>query len=508
MVPAVAEAFEQAIVDWVEDHRGDTITLLRRLVRTPSYSGREGTAADPSTVAGQVFEAASAHGRRVEAQIVDASSENIIEVIPGRGPRAFVLEAHMDAVPEGDRRLWHEADPFSGAEGTVEYLGQGTVAIEVGGARYPARIRDRMARIWDLREHRRLPLVYGRGSFDNKGPLVSTVMAMGALAAAARTTGAALGGWAIGAYTVDEEVSARGVKAFACAPDSWLARHGFLAGPTDADGFLRDVAGIAMDGSYGWTPIVGHRGSAQFELRATGRSAHASTPDLGANAVELMARLLLHLQSSQDDLRDRLLPSLEAALVGPPTFAVGTTIAGGGVQSVTMTSQGPVVERSGVNAIPNWCRATIDVRFPPARELDLDGTVGLIKEVLEDALRSVSLEEGCSWELVEIERNPPVALARDLDHAAALPLVKSARRRATQILGFEPPLETAPGGTDATQMINEARIRSLVEFGPAGALSHDTHEFVEVDSVVDGAKILALTVLDNLGLAASEPPGA
>lgn len=505
--PLVTTAFEQAIVDWVDEHRLDALALLKRLVRTPSYSGREGVAADASTVAGQVFAAAADHGGRVEAQAVDTGSENVIELIPGSGPRTFVLEAHMDTVPEGDRRLWHGADPFSAAEGFVEYLGQGAIAIDVGGARYRARIRDRMARIWERRERRRLPLVYGRGSFDNKGPLVSTVMAMGALAAAARRTGSALAGSAIGAYTVDEEVSARGVRAFACAPDSWLARHGYLDGPTDAGGFLRDISGIAMDGSYGWTPVVGHRGSAQFELRTTGRSAHASTPELGANAVELMARLLLHLERSQDGLRARLLGPLEPALVGPPTFAVGTTIVGGGVQTVTMTERGPAVERSGVNAIPNWCRATVDVRFPPARDLGLEGSLALIKEVLEDSLRTVGLEEGCSWELVEIERNPPVALAPDLEGAARLPLVQTARRRATQVLGFEPPLETAPGGTDATLMINQAGIRTLVEFGPAGGLSHDTHEFVEVDSVVDGAKILALTVLDNLGLEGREADG-
>ena len=81
-----------------------------------------------------------------------------------------------------------------------------------------------------------------------------------------------------------------------------------------------------------------------------------------------------------------------------------------------------------------------------------------------------------------------------------MPLVKVARNRAAQILGFEPHLETAPGGTDATFMIHEGRIPTLVEFGPAGALSHDNHEYVEVDSVIDGAKILALTTLDLLGL--------
>jgi acetylornithine deacetylase/succinyl-diaminopimelate desuccinylase-like protein len=92
-------------------------------------------------------------------------------------------------------------------------------------------------------------------------------------------------------------------------------------------------------------------------------------------------------------------------------------------------------------------------------------------------------------------------MAPSFDQAADLPLIKQVRRRATQVLGYEPDLETAPGGTDATFMINNARIPTIVELGPAGGLSHDVHEFVEVDSVIEGAKILALLAIDRLGLA-------
>jgi acetylornithine deacetylase/succinyl-diaminopimelate desuccinylase-like protein len=50
-------------------------------------------------------------------------------------------------------------------------------------------------------------------------------------------------------------------------------------------------------------------------------------------------------------------------------------------------------------------------------------------------------------------------------------------------------------------MIHEARIPTIVELGPAGGLSHDVHEYVEVDSVIEGGKILALLAIDRLGLA-------
>jgi acetylornithine deacetylase len=79
--------------------------------------------------------------------------------------------------------------------------------------------------------------------------------------------------------------------------------------------------------------------------------------------------------------------------------------------------------------------------------------------------------------------------------------VQCVRRRGQQILGYTPDLEIAPGGTDATFMIHEGRIPTLVEFGPAGGLSHNVHEFVERDDIIAGAKILALLAVDALGIA-------
>ena len=256
-----------------------------------------------------------------------------------------------------------------------------------------------------------------------------------------------------------------------------------------------------MDGSYGWLPIVGHRGSAQFALATRGRAAHASTPHLGSSATELMSMLLLHLRESEDRLRERLLTVLEPSLLGPPTAAIGTTIVGGGIRSVTLTEAGPRIERNSINAVPDWCEATIDVRFPPSYERTTPETVAFIHDAIEATLKEVPLKEGWSWQLLDLDWDPPVALARSFEDAARLPLVQTARRRAAQVLGFEPHLETAPGGTDATFMVSDARIPTLVEFGPAGALSHDTHEYVEIDSVIAGAEILALTTLDLLGLA-------
>ncbi len=487
----------------VDDSAAHGKALLTDLIRTRSFSGSEGTEADARTMVGKVFAAANAHGTQVEPQTVAHGSENVIETLRGAGNRSFVIEAHTDAVDAGEAERWHDGDPYSGAHGWVEYLGHDQVALDVGTARYRAAIRPRMARVWERhRMDRRRQIVYGRGSFDNKGSVVSSLLAMGALAHATSSLGVQLAGSVVAAYTADEERASTGIRRFAVGPDSWLATHGYLSGPRDPHGMLTGIAGVAVDGSYGWVPVVGHRGSLQVAIRTRGRAAHAATPELGINAVEAMSRIVVALADGRSEIAARLGAVLETSLLGQLTMAVGTTIVGGGVTSVRIAETAHV-DRSGVNAIPDWCEATVDIRFPPGRNYpaDLEETKNRVFGTVRDYIDAhVDLAKS-SYEMREIGLSWPVAMASTLELAAELPLVQNEVRRAGQILGYAPDLETAPGGTDATFMIHEGRIPTMVELGPAGGLSHDVHEFVEMDSVIDGAKILALLAIDHLGVA-------
>lgn len=493
----------------VDDEATRIVEVLKDLIRTESPSGAEGTADDAESMVGKVHAAAALHGTSVTSQVVGPNSENVIEALEGIGSRVFVIEAHTDAVPPGERQRWVDGDPYSGAEGWVEYLGGDRVAVEVGPARFEANIRPRMSKIWERhRTERRRRILYGRGSFDNKGCVASALLAMSALARACNELDVKLGGTVVAAYTVDEEDSATGIKSFACTPDSWLRGRGFLSGPRDGEGMLTEVSGVALDGSYGWVPVVGHRGAVQLAVTTRGRAAHAATPELGVNAVAAMARIIVALTDGSKEIADRVGKGLNPSLLGPMTLAVGTTIAGGGVRAVRMEGT-PSVERAGINAIPDWCEATIDVRFPQGARYPSDireakdAVIAAVREYIEGHVE----RGGWSYEIRELNSVPPVAMAPSVQEAAELPLVQQERKRAGQVLGFEPDLETAPGGTDATFMIHEARIPTIVELGPAGGLSHDVHEFVEVDSVIAGGKILALLAIDRLGLAASGPGG-
>ena len=443
-------------------------------------------------------------GRRSEVltEVVREGSENVIEVLRGEGPRLLVLDAHTDIVPEGDLEPWFGRDPFSGAEGTVEYLGGSQVRLTCDGDSRVVGIRDRMDRAWRRRDHTRRRVMFGRGAFDNKGPVVAAAMAMGALSEVLPELGLGLGGSVVTGYTVDEEVTCTGIRAMAGGPGSWLGRNGFLDRPIGPDGLLEGAWGIALEGSYGWVPVIGHRGSVRLKVGTRGQAAHAATPELGVNAVLKMARALLALDENTDELISELLTRLDPSLLGPPSLAVGTTLVGGGVRSVAMEAAGPVVDRQGVNSIPNWCEATVDVRHPPSWDMSAEETACFILEAIQRHLQRQLAPRGWFFEVDLLPHGvtPPVALAPTVDEASDLPLVLLTRHRAKQVLGAWPELETAPGGTNATFMVHEGQIQTLVELGPAGGLSHDANEFVELDDVIDGAKLLALLAVDLVGV--------
>src|SRR5581483_11342817 len=88
-------------------------------------------------------------------------------------------------------------------------------------------------------------------------------------------------------------------------------------------------------------------------------------------------------------------------LLGPPTLAIGTTIAGGGVGAVAREGGKTIVERGGTNAVPDWCGATIDLPFPPGRDYphDIDTSPEAIRAEVERFLRERVPTDGWSFTL-------------------------------------------------------------------------------------------------------------
>lgn len=168
----------------------------------------------------------------------------------------------------------------------------------------------------------------GRGTADMKGALAVTIEAVTRLADAAFERPVHL------AFTYDEEAGCGGARKLATEMADWTHKPAFalLGEPTEQ------------------RVVVGHKGLRIVRTLVTGRSAHASRPAQGANAILGASRLLARI-------RERL-PGQRDGAFDPPgtTFSVGT-IHGG----------------TATNVVPERCELTWEVRpLPEVPEAELD----------------------------------------------------------------------------------------------------------------------------------------
>ncbi|MGE0214573.1 M20 family metallopeptidase [Mycolicibacterium sp.] len=163
--------------------------------------------------------------------------------------------------------------------------------------------------------------LHGRGASDMKGGVAAMLVAFEAAAAGYHGRGDI-----VLALTGAEESGCQGARAL--LPN--LGRIGAV------------VVGEPTAGRV----AVGHKGVLWVTLSASGRSAHASAPELGVNAIDRMTRVLAGV------LQRDISASAEGEL-GRPTLTV-TTISGG-------------VAR---NIVPDSCTAQLDIRLTDAFSRD------------------------------------------------------------------------------------------------------------------------------------------
>ncbi|WP_115864311.1 M20 family metallopeptidase [Halorussus litoreus] len=507
---------ERAVVadgsDWIDAHADELFDLLDELVARSALSGEEGVHTDPDSPTGYLWEFLDERGDAIEVDVqpiaddyVDAPRENVYATLgPSRDDHrdglgdaegGLVCASHTDVVPAGEHADWPGGNPFSVTEGRVRHLDGTTVELDVGGKVHEREIRDKMARVWNKRAFDETEALVGRGVFDNKASSACLVGSLLALDAALAGRSIDLRGHLVHGHLVDEEVYQTGVKRMV----GWNGGDDWFGDRYDPDGF----AGVVLEGSYGFVPVVGHRGLLWVELEATGESAHASTPELGRNAVTGLSEALAAAGDggAAEELGELFVTD---DYLGDLTTAPGTTVVGGGVESVDPETR--TVERSGLNSIPDWAEATFDLRVPRWQEFP-DGAAEITDRVCErvEAMAADAAPE-VEFEARVPERNyfPPAALGDGLDEAREHPLVETARAVTRSTFGYEPGVEIAPGVTDAAFLYHGTRMPTLVEYGPAGGLSHEALEYVERDQIVEGAKAMLELAVRQVGVGPGE----
>ena len=278
--------------------------------------------------------------------------------------------------------------------------------------------------------------IWGRGAADMKSGLAAMLFAVDAL----QRSGPFPGRIVLGAL-VDEEGMMAGAKDF-------VARG-------RADGV---DAVICCEPEGGEICHVA-KGALRLRLDLHGIMAHGAMPFQGRNPNRAVGHIIVAFA----DLEQRL-----QALHGEHPY----------LGHVWIT---PTVLRSGepaqMNVMPADASAWIDVRTTPSVDHR-----GLASEV--HALASnVAADHGITMQLTVIDDRPSVAT--DETHR----LVRAVWDAHTAVASTPPRLGGVPGATDGTVLTSLTGMASVV-YGPGGKWSaHQADEFVEIDDIVQHAKV-------------------
>jgi acetylornithine deacetylase len=267
----------------VEARREDAVRLLQELVRVPSVTGQEGAVGEAVECAFRervlevdVWEATpSEMGHyldHVGGQDSYEDRPNVAGIRRGKGGgSSILLNAHTDTVAAGDPDAWKH-DPFSGiVEGD---------------------------------------LLYGRGSCDMKGGLVTYLVALDALS----DLGITLGGDVTVAATVGEENGGLGAL-------SAVLR-----------GYGADAALITEPTRLALVPAQG--GSLFFRLTLAGRSAHAAVRDEGVSALEKFVPIFEDLRELERERNEALSHPLYDGVSNKVPINIGVVRAGNWASTV------------------------------------------------------------------------------------------------------------------------------------------------------------------------------
>ena len=279
--------------------------------------------------------------------------------------------------------------------------------------------------------------LHGRGAYDMKGSVAACIAAAKALADA----GAPFRGDLLVAAVADEENASIGTA-------DVVRRHrvdaAIVTEPTQLD------------------LCLAHKGFVWIEVETYGRAAHGSRPDLGVDANMAMGRVLTRLGQLEAELQRRL----PHPLVGPPSLHAAQ-IMGGTAPSVYAAH----------------CKLTIERRTVPGETED--GVLAEVQAILE---RVAADDPGFRGSCTATLSRGPFEVARDAE------IVRVVAAAAERVLGRKPAYGGQTPWMDSA-LLAAAGVETVV-FGPAGTGAHAAEEWVDVDSVVSCAHVLAESVLE------------
>jgi acetylornithine deacetylase len=276
--------------------------------------------------------------------------------------------------------------------------------------------------------------LYGRGAHDMKGSLAACLGAAKML--------------------VDAGIRPRGDLVIAAVADE---EYGSL-GTADL------IEHVKVDGAIVTEPTnlevcLAHKGYVWIEVETEGRAAHGSRFTEGIDAVMMMGRFLGELDLLEQALRN----GPAHPLVGPPSLHAAMIDGGTGVSTYAAT-----------------CRLKVERRTVPGETAEQ-----ALDQVLDIVCRLSATDPRFRATVRQVFAREPFEVVPTAD------IVRSLRESAGDVLGHVPAFVGDSPWMDSA-LLAAAGIETVV-MGPTGAGEHSAEEWVDVESVVTMAEVLANT---------------
>jgi len=307
--------------------------------------------------------------------------------------------------------------------------------------------------------------MFGRGTNDTKGNLAAMLIAMTAL----KRSGIKLAGTIIGGVLCDEEDQMLGVSDF-------IERG-------HADRVTGAIICEPQDGLICTT----QKGALRAQMTVSGRMSHGAMPLSGLNTAPAVAKIInclhdLEVNAVKNPGQDKNL--------GWPSFTP-TVI------------QAPALGASQLNVMPGEARVMVDIRTIPGQSHPdiIDDLTALAAEV-ERRVRK-DYREYDSLLSLERNRDLKIKVAILTDRPCTLtdrndPVVQAADWATRRMSNKEPTYAGVPGATDGTFLWALKNIPIVTMGAGDRQVPHQADEWVNLDQLVETAKIYALIALHYL----------
>lgn len=298
--------------------------------------------------------------------------------------------------------------------------------------------------------------LYGRGASDMKSGLVCQVYAVEAL----RRAGLEFAGEVTQSAVPDEETVGN-----MNAGMGYLVEQGVVSREnTDA---------LIITEPFGPEGVgIGHKGAIWGEITVHGEKAHGSSPLLGTNAIELAAAFLHRVSF---DLQPRL-AARTTDLGVTPEESIHSTLSFDTIRGGVAT-----------NIVPDRCAMTFNRRLLPG-----EGVAAAREELLSHLEAHREDDPRFRYEYRETYATEATLVSSDE------PLVVAAKR-AVEGFGLAPRELISAGSDDQRFVVHDAGITNSIIYGPGRTrLAHIADEYITVEDLISGTKILAVILYEYL----------